>query len=80
MGYSLTYFFHMIPALTETLTRLPSDAPVLKSPEDPTLQALYGLCFLIFLIVAALQVRRLRATPRAQRGLAAPVGTVSSRW
>lgn len=60
VGYSLTFFFHMIPAWTETLTRLPSDAPIFTDPEDPSLKALYGLSFLVFLIGATLQVRRLR--------------------
>jgi len=62
IGYSLTFFFHMVPGLTETLTRLPLGKPLIASPEDPTLQALYGLCFLLFLIGAGLQARRLRAT------------------
>jgi len=61
VGYSLTFFFHMIPTWTETLTRLPSDSPVFTNPEDPQLQALYGLSFLVFLVGATVQVRRLRA-------------------
>ena len=71
VSYSLTFFFHMIPAWTETLTRLPSGAPVLSSPEDPVLQALYGLSFLVFLIGATVQVRRLRAAPPVEPGLMA---------
>ena len=77
VGYSLTFFFHMIPAWTETLTRLPSDAPVFTNPEDPSLQALYGLSFLVFLIGAFLQVRRLRAKQRAASG---SISLVSSPW
>ncbi|XHS78142.1 hypothetical protein ACFJGW_20830 [Burkholderiaceae bacterium UC74_6] len=66
VGYSLTFFFHMIPAWTETLTRLPSEAPVFTNPEDPRLQALYGLSFLVFLVGATVQVRRLRARSATQ--------------
>jgi uncharacterized membrane protein len=80
VGYSLTLFFHMIPAWTETLTRLPSDAPVFASAEDPALAMLYGLSFLVFLIGAALQVRRLRAEQRGRAGAGSSVSFVSSRW
>ena len=80
VGYSLTFFFHMIPAWTETLTRLPSDAPVFTNPEDPSLQALYGLSFLVFLIGAVLQVRSLRAQQRKQPGAPASPSLVSTRW
>ena len=64
VGYSLTFFFHMVPALTETFTRLPAGHPLFDSPEDPTLQALNGLCFLLFLAGATVQVLRLRARGR----------------
>jgi uncharacterized membrane protein len=61
VGYSLTFFFHLVPALAETFTRLPSGSPVFSSPEDPILQALDGFLFLLFLVGATWQVRRLRA-------------------
>lgn len=64
VGMSLTLFLHSIPGLTETFTRLPADAPVFVSPEDPALQKAVGLVFVVFLIGAALQVRRLRAQRR----------------
>jgi len=69
VGYSLTFFFHIVPALTETFTRLPAGAPLFSAPEDPTLQKLQGLCFLIFLVGATLQVRRLRAQRPTATGL-----------
>jgi uncharacterized membrane protein len=59
VGYSATFFFHMIPGLTETFTRLPLGAPLFSGPEDPALQKLVGLFFLVFVVGAALQVRRL---------------------
>ena len=60
VSYSLTFFFHMIPGFTETLTRLPVDAPVFSGPDDPTLQKVIGVVFLLFLAGAFLQVMRLR--------------------
>jgi uncharacterized membrane protein len=64
--YSLTLFFHCIPASTETLTRLPAGSPVLASAEAPELQILAAVFFVLFIIGAVLQVRRLR-------GAAAPM-------
>lgn len=64
VGYSLTFLFHMIPALTETFTRLPIGAPLFASPEDPALQKLTGLFVVLFLVGATLQVRRLRSSGR----------------
>jgi len=61
VSYSLTFFFHMIPGVTETFTRLPAGAPLFSSPEDPALQKVVGVLFVVFLIGATLQVRRLRA-------------------
>lgn len=56
---SLTFFFHMIPAVTETLTRLPLDAPLLKDAEAPELKVISGVMFLLLVAGATLQVRRL---------------------
>jgi uncharacterized membrane protein len=59
VSYSLTFFFHLIPGATETFTRLPAGAPLFSSPEDPALQKVVGVLFLLFLLGAAWQVRRL---------------------
>ena len=72
ISYSATFFFHMIPAFTETATRLPVGAPLATSPEAPGLQAAIGAVFVIFLIGASLQVRRLRARNERQ-GHTAPL-------
>lgn len=64
VSYSLTFFFHMIPAITETSTRLPVGSPLVDSPEAEPLKAAAGILFLLFLIGAFLQVRRLRAGER----------------
>lgn len=60
LGYSLTLFFHLIPGLTETGTRIPLGNPVFSGPEDPTLVALVELGFLLYLIGATVQCLRLR--------------------
>lgn len=69
VAYSTTLFFHMIPGLTETFTRLPLGAPFFSSPEDPALQQAVGVCFVLLAIGCVLQVRRLRA-----RGTTSPSG------
>ncbi len=61
VSYSATFLFHMIPAMTETSTRLPLGAPLLANAEAPELKAATAVLFALFLVGAALQVRRLRA-------------------
>jgi uncharacterized membrane protein len=61
VGYSLTFFFHMIPAFTETATRLPVGAPLATGPDDPGLKAAIGCAFVMLLVGLALQVWRLRS-------------------
>ena len=61
VSYSATLFFHMIPGITETTTRLPLGAPLLPNADAPALQAAAGVLFVLFLIGAMLQVRALRA-------------------
>lgn len=58
VSYSMTFFFHIIPGITETATRLPRDAPLASSPEDPHLKMAIGICFVLFVLGAILQVRR----------------------
>ena len=48
--YSATFLFNMIPAITETLLRLPPDSPMVTSLGDPLLQGLH-LAFLIIYVV-----------------------------
>lgn len=60
LGYSLTLFFHLIPGLTETGTRVPIGSPAFTGPEDPTLKALVGAGFLLYLVGAAVQAMRIR--------------------
>jgi uncharacterized membrane protein len=68
--YSITFLFHMIPAVTESTTRLPLGAPLLPSAEAPELKAITGVMLVIYVIGASLQVRRLKAQAAQRQGLA----------
>ena len=61
LGYSLTFFFHFIPGATETFTRLPVGAPLFSGPNDPALQKVVGVLFVLYLIGAVFQALRLRS-------------------
>lgn len=67
LGFSTTLFFHMIPALNETFTRIPTGAPLFTGPDDPALQRLFGFIFLAYLLGIALQIRHIWKTPAAMR-------------
>jgi uncharacterized membrane protein len=60
VAYSLSFYFHLIPAVTETSTRLPIHAPLVASAESPVLGVVYGMLFLGFLVGVWRQLRRLR--------------------
>ncbi|UNK58467.1 hypothetical protein MNQ95_05065 [Pseudoxanthomonas daejeonensis] len=64
LGYSLTLFFHLIPGLTKTGTRLPLGDPAFAGPEDPTLKALVGVGFMVYLVGATVQAARIRRSRR----------------
>jgi uncharacterized membrane protein len=64
VGYSATFFFHWIPAVTETTTRLPAGDPVFASADAPGLQIITAALFVVFLVGVTLQVLRLRARLR----------------
>ena len=64
ISYSATILFHMIPAVTETSTRLPPSAPWVASPDAPALQAVQLVLLVAFLVGLTLQIRSLRASPR----------------
>ena len=61
IGLSLTVFFHWIPGVTESSSRLPPAAPLTTGPDDPRVQAAVGVGFVLFLIGAVWQFRRMRA-------------------
>jgi hypothetical protein len=64
VSYSASFFFHWIPTVVETATRLPVGSPLITNRDGPELQAATGVLFLLFLIGATLQVRRMRKHSR----------------
>lgn len=65
VAFTMTFFFHLIPAITETATRLPAGAPLASGPDDPHVQMAIGICFILFFIGATLQVIKLRGRSKA---------------
>lgn len=55
LSYSATFLFHMIPAVTETTTRLPVGAPWVASADSPVLKMVYLVFLAIFLLGAIAQ-------------------------
>lgn len=70
VSYSTTVFFHLIPGITETATRLPPGAPLVASPEAPELKAVAAVLLVLLVAGLAIQLRWLRAAQR-ERGVAA---------
>jgi uncharacterized membrane protein len=62
--YTLTVFFHFVPGITETFTRVPAGSPLFDGPEDPALEKVIGTLFLVFAAGILLQVRHLRRMNR----------------
>jgi hypothetical protein len=60
VALSATLLFHVIPGVTETLTRLPADHPIFQSAEDPALKPIHGALLVAFLILVTWQVRTRR--------------------
>lgn len=71
IGYSFTFFIHLIPGVTETATRLPLGAPWADSPDAPALQTTIGVLFAVFLAGAVLQAMRLRGARGPARAASA---------
>jgi uncharacterized membrane protein len=65
IAYSATILFHLLPAFTEALTRLPPEAPIAASPEAPLLQKIFGALGVAFLIGLAVQLRWVRGKLKA---------------
>jgi len=53
--FSGTLLFHMIPAITDGLLRLPVGDPMLSDPHDPLLKKFYLLFLVVFLLGYAMQ-------------------------
>ncbi len=62
-AYSFTFLAHMIPAVTDGLLRLPVDAPVVSTLDDPLLRGSHLGLIMFFLIGLGLQILWLRRNP-----------------
>ena len=56
IGYTSTLLFHMIPAITDFLRRLPAGDPFIDSFEDPLLANFHLAFLLIYLVGIILQM------------------------
>ena len=66
LGYSSTLLFHMLPAITDFLLRLPIGNSFVDSIEDPLLVGFHQAFLLIFVVGVILQFRWLNKTASAQ--------------
>jgi hypothetical protein len=66
-----SYFFHWIPGIVETTTRVPLSRPLIASRDAPELQMMIGAAFVLYLIGMSLQLWRIRRTYKGP--LAIPV-------
>ena len=60
MSYSGTFLFHMIPAITDGLMRLPVDSPIVTDPEDILLRGFYLAFVGIYVVGLGAQIVWLR--------------------
>lgn len=57
---TLTLYFSFIPAVTETLTRIPVSQPVAENQDAPILKTVYLILTVIFAAIIFLQLRKRR--------------------
>jgi len=62
ISYSATFLFHMIPAITDGLMRLPVESPIVTSIEDPLLKGFYLSFLIIYLVGVTFQIIWLKKT------------------
>ena len=66
LGYSSTLLFHMIPAISDFLRRLPLGDPFVDSFEDPLVVGFHLAFLLIYLVGIVVQMRWLNSTMAEQ--------------
>ncbi len=66
ISYSSTFLFHLIPAVTETSTRLPAGAPLLTSGDAPILKVVYLLLLGACAVGTWLQIKVLKSAGSTQ--------------
>ncbi len=62
---SATLFFSMIPAIVETLTRLPISAPLASGPDSPIVQKGLSCLVILFVVGVCYQLVKLRANRKS---------------
>jgi hypothetical protein len=65
LGLSGSFFFSMVPAINETLTRLPVGAPLATSPQDPLVLKSLGVLAVLFVALCVAQVSHIRKSERS---------------
>jgi hypothetical protein len=65
LGLSGSFFFSMVPAINETLTRLPVGAPLAKSPQDPLVLKSLGVLVVLFVALCVAQIANIRKSGRS---------------
>jgi hypothetical protein len=60
LGLTGSFFFSMVPAINETLTRLPVAAPLAASPQDPLVLKSLGVWAVLVLALCVAQVVNIR--------------------
>jgi hypothetical protein len=60
LGLSGSFFFSMVPAVNETLTRLPVGAPLASSPQDPLVLKSLSVLAVLFIALWVAQVVSIR--------------------
>ena len=64
IALSASLFFSLVPAINETLTRLPADAPFAKLPKDPVVLNALGVLVVLFVVLLVFQIIALRTAEK----------------
>ena len=62
ISMSATVFLSLIPAVNETLTRVPAGNPLAEGPDSPIVQNAVKVLLVLFLLGVTLQILKLRKT------------------
>ena len=65
-----SYFFHWIPGIVETTTRIPLSKPLIASRDAPELQMLVGIAFVLYLVGLSLQLWGIRRAGKSSQPMA----------
>lgn len=60
-GLSFSFFLLLVPAINETLTRLPAAQPLATGPDSPLVKGTLLGWLVVFVVGAALQIRLIRS-------------------